>query len=304
MRRSLLSLVLLLCACAFVAYGCEKEKGHKDADADVPIDRPPDTPDTTDIPDVPADRDVVPETDVPPDVPVEAEITPDLPPDSTGCNPLMGGACSVIDNCNCTSGQACTFMLNPTDSCDLDETCAASAGTLPTGSECTAAASDPCAPGNSCLTNTATGESACYKWCDGDEDCDAGHSCNVGISFDMGGDCADLTLPYKACDLGCAADAACDPFTGTGCSGTYNACLYDFTCSNTFCASSGAHAVGEDCSDTGLCVIGAECLTTDGGVTNFCLAFCNSSNACTTGTCTAFDPPYPADTSLGACISG
>jgi hypothetical protein len=302
MTRKLLSLVLILCAGIFVAYGCEDGGGKKDADADVPIDHPPDTPIDTPA-DVPPDRDVVPDQDVTPDVPTETEITPDLPPDSTGCNPLQGGTCSVIDNCNCTSGQACTFVLNPTDSCDVDETCAPSAGTIPTGSTCVPAASDPCAPGNACLTNSATGESFCYKWCDGIEDCEAGHDCTVGISFDMGTECpAPLTLTYKACDLGCPADKACDPFTGTGCTSPYSSCWYEFDCGVTICASTGTHAVDEDCSDTGTCVIGAECLTTDSGVTNFCRAFCDSSHACTTGTCQTFTPAYTANPTLGACL--
>lgn len=290
----------MACAGLLAAAGCDEDKKGGDADTDVIPDYLPEmdvTPDPAGDPDVTVDPDVTIDPDVVPEI-------IDTTPDSTGCTPLHGGVCSVIDNCGCDAGQICTFGANTADPCDVDEICVASTGTLATGADCDPA-NDQCAPGNSCLTNSLTGESKCYKWCDGDEDCSAGHSCTITISFDMGGTCTEpVTLEYMACDLGCPADAACDPFTGTGCSGTTNSCLYDFDCALLFCAPSGAHAVGEDCSDTGLCVIGAECLTTDGGVTNTCMAFCDDSHACTSGTCTVLSPAYSGNPSLGACIPG
>lgn len=308
MKRGLLTLMLMTCAGLLVVYGCSSDNGDNgDADTDGDTDVDGDT-DADGITDRLPDRDITSDPDITTDADVPPEITPDLPdtidpvPDSTECNPLHGGVCNLIDNCGCDAGQTCQLELKPGDPCNVIEVCHASTGTLPTGAECDPS-NDQCAPGSSCLTNSLTGESSCYKWCDGDEDCDAGHGCTISITYEMGGECPDLTLLYKACDLGCPPDAACDPFTGTGCSGTSNSCLYDIDCSILFCAPSGAHAIGEECSDTNMCVIGAECLTTDGGVTSYCYAFCDDSHACAEGTCQVFSPPYSGNPSLGVCVT-
>jgi len=296
--------MLMIFTGLLAVYGCDGDNNDNgDADADVITDRPPDR-DITPEPDITTDPDVTENLDVPP------EITPDLPdtidpvPDTTECNPLHGGVCNLIDNCGCDSGQICHLVPNPADTCNVIEECQASTGTLPTGAECNPA-NDQCAPGSSCLTDSRTHESFCYKWCDGDEDCDAGHGCTISITYEMEGECPDLTILYKACDLGCAADAACDPFTGTGCSGSSPSCLYDTSCGILFCAPSdaGAHAVGDECSDTQMCVIGAECLTRDEGVTFYCYAFCDDSHACAEGSCTVFSPPYSGNPGLGICVT-
>jgi len=151
-------------------------EGEAHADLDAPAD-PDFTPDTVDV-------------DISPDLPAEPDV------DSTPCYPLEGGSCNAISNCNCAAGEKCSIFLDPADSCNIIEECAAATGSLPTGSSCDPA-SDQCAVGNVCLTDSSTGSNTCYRWCDDDTDCSGGMTCTVEILVTL--DCGDYTLLYRGC---------------------------------------------------------------------------------------------------------
>lgn len=304
MKKKTLFIALILVGGFMLAYGCNDDEGNGTTDADA--DAPPDYVDIVSDPD--ADPDVTPE--VTPDADAvgdpDIDITVDVEPDGA-CAPLHGGVCNLIDNCGCTAGQQCVMDINPTDPCDLVEICSPSAGTLPTGSECTPSPTESCAPGNACLTSG--GESKCYHWCDDLSDCTDGAECNVGpITYGMPEGCDDVTLLYKACDPGCPEDSLCDPWEGTGCEGELDACIFSPTCEITQCVASGETEVGGDCAETNTCVIGSGCYSSDGGVTASCMVFCDSAHTCDTGTCSpwtytgAADNPYVAD-GFGVCVS-
>ncbi|MFH1437619.1 MAG: hypothetical protein ABIJ56_18075 [Pseudomonadota bacterium] len=200
--------ILAAAPCLVLALGC--------ADADF---IQPDG-DTTTLPDVAGETDVpidaVFDTDMPidtitPDTPTELDttppdftpdITPDLPVDTTPdapCSPLMGGSCNMISNCNCAAGEKCGLALNPTDECDVIESCAPGSYTIPAGSPCTSG-SDECVAGSSCMTDSGTGTSVCMEWCFAEGDCSMG-MCDTPISVDIGGGCAVITLDYSACGV-------------------------------------------------------------------------------------------------------
>jgi hypothetical protein len=290
MKKAHVSLMVILFAGLFVCPGCNGDNGGTpDADADVR--------------DLPVEIDITVDPDIQLDSDLELEVTPDLPSEeTTGCNPLLGGACNLVDNCNCASGQACRTAISPGDPCDTIVEQCAGAGTVPTGETCTY--DNDCAAGNACLTSPVWG-TKCIRWCDDDTDCDAGHSCNIPVGMPgslLGEGCEDFDFPagYKACDLGCPANANCDPITGTPCADPNTACHYEFDCKIMYCAQPGTHAIGEDCGDGAGCVIGSDCLSQDSGATNWCAEFCNDSHACPTGkTCQTFN--YDGDLTFGAC---
>ena len=198
--------ILAVAPCLVLALGC--------ADADFIT---PDT-DVTVTPDVPAETDVVMDldavldTDTPidtivPDTPTELDtapdftpdITPDLPvdtPPDVPCSPLMGGSCNMISNCNCLPGEKCGLALNPTDECDVIESCVAGSYTIPAGSPCTSG-SDECVVGSSCMTDP-DGGAVCMQWCFAEGDCSSG-MCDTPITVDIGGGCPVITLDYSAC---------------------------------------------------------------------------------------------------------
>jgi hypothetical protein len=169
--------------------------GDPDAilDPDIPVDG--DVPIDSDVsedaldPDSPLDTvDIEPE----PDIPVEPEV------DTGPCFGLEGGTCNLISNCNCSTGQQCRLYIDPADACGIIEQCASPAGTLPVGSACDPA-SDLCAPGSSCTTDSATGSSNCTEWCVSDLDCSMG-TCTLLITISIPS-CADISLSYSACEI-------------------------------------------------------------------------------------------------------
>jgi hypothetical protein len=156
-------------------------------DGDVPVDS--DAFDGLLDPDSPIDT---LDMDLSPDIPVEPEL------DTGPCIPLEGGTCNLISNCNCGAGQQCRLYIDPADPCGIIEQCAATSGTLPRGSVCDPA-SDQCAPGTSCTTDSMSGSSTCTEWCVSDLDCSMG-TCTLPILISIPS-CADISLSYSACEI-------------------------------------------------------------------------------------------------------
>lgn len=282
-----------------LAAGCGD--GDNKKDGDVSTDR-------IEIPDIQPDRDITQEPDLIPEPPDTIEIQPDNQeiPDitqeetSTTCNPVYNGECNLVDNCNCSGGTGCRLFINSSVECSVIEQCAPS-GTVPTGGDCHS--DSDCAIGNACLTSPVWG-TKCIRWCDDDSDCPSGHSCSIPVGFGpgaLGENCPALTLQtYKACDLGCPSDARCNPIDGNGCTAPRNSCQYEIDCKVFYCTEPGTHQIGEDCNDGNGCVVGSECISTDGGTTFLCYEFCNNSHQCPGGkTCSSLG--YPDDPSFGIC---
>jgi hypothetical protein len=130
-------------------------------------------------------------TDPVPD-PVEEEII-------RPCEPLEGGACSLVDNCNCSAGQACRLHVD--FSCNLYEICVPNTGTLPTDSTCSPETSldeDQCLPGNICLRSGGPSDYFCFKWCMNHDDCPVNHECTGSAEF-WSYDCGTMVPAYGIC---------------------------------------------------------------------------------------------------------
>ena len=214
------------------------------------------------------------------------------------CLPGLEGECNLVNGCGCSESSSCRLMLDESH-CRLGETCG-TRGSLPTGSECTPE-SDACAEGLACFPERLTGIYRCHRWCFHEAHCDPGFSCDISPTI-FSDECGSLeTDPYKLCRLPCPLDAACDPFTGTVCTEPNNACTFDETCGILFCRPSGSYMEGEICSGLNDCESGLHCISTDGGLSSRCHAFCDENHACTSGSCTTFDPGYSANPTLGVC---
>ncbi len=208
MQRKVIVTILAAASCLVLALGCA------DADFIEPDGDAATLPDVAGETDIGTDLDAVFDIDVPvdsivPDTPTEGDTAPDLTPDITPdlpvdtppdvpCSPLMGGSCNMISNCNCAAGEKCGLALNPTDECDVIESCTPGSYTIPAGSPCTSG-SDECVVGSSCMTDP-DGNAVCMEWCFAEGDCSMG-MCDTPISVNIGGSCAVITLDYSACGI-------------------------------------------------------------------------------------------------------
>jgi hypothetical protein len=220
----------------------------------------------------------------------------------SACTAHLGGECNLVENCGCEGSNACRIVIDPEDTCSVVESCGPG-GLTGVGDPCT---SDmDCMPGTACLNDEIMG-TRCRRWCMDVRDCPEGLECNIDVTFSagtLGEGCAEVGLtPYEVCRLPCPSDYYCDPITGIPCSDPAHACLYDDYCIILYCGLPGTHAIGEDCSDGSGCVVGSQCMPTDGGDTRRCFEFCNTSHACPAGqSCSPVSPHYSSDPSLGYC---
>ena len=294
--KKLLALVML--AAPLYLAGCDKDNGNDplpDADAmddpDVILEPTPDVP-----------------TETPEDVPVE--VPPDVDDDAcTGLTAPNGGICNIVEQCGCMPGFACDFQVDPA-TCLVIESCVGGAGTVDVEGECSSAGE--CRPGTSCLTRSGDETGYCYEWCVDSSDCSmAGRECTVSVSFTLPSPCTGTgSVPYNACDIGCPDAAGCDLFS-TDSSGTTNGCpdgemcmkdnpIASGGCDVTTCIPEGTGAEGEECSDSASgCLSSMGCYgnETDG---YYCRKYCDDTNTCATGTCTALGSE--GDPDLGICI--
>jgi len=173
----------------------------------------------------------------------------------------MDGPCNVVLQCGCAAGERCLMGEGDIEMCYAT-------GTDPLDTECPAG-TDNCQAQMQCLGTDGV-HFYCMQFCYTDDDCPAERTCDVGSPW--GG--------YRICG---AAPVVCDVFTGTPCP-TGQACIINPPGGATICTTAGTGTAGADCSTVG-CVIGTGCYSSDGGVTNTCLQFCDGSHTCTTGTC-------------------
>ncbi len=176
-----------------------------DPDAyEVPDTFPPDDHDTADPPLVDTILEVVevhdPFLDEPP-----FELVTDPVPDRIEeeivrpCEPLMGGDCGLVDNCNCGAGMACRVQVDYL--CNLYEACVPDRGTLPTDAACSGDTSldeDPCLPGNICLRSGGPSDYFCFKWCTVNGDCPSNHECTGSVEF-WSYECGWMNPDYGVC---------------------------------------------------------------------------------------------------------
>ena len=285
--KKLLALVML--AAPLYLAGCDKNNGNDplpDADATDEPDAMPDP--VADLP-----------TETPVDVPTEAP--PDGDDDAcTGLTAPSGGICNIVEQCGCMPGFACDFQVDPA-TCVVIESCVGGAGTVDVEGECDTAGQ--CRPGTSCLTRTGDETGYCYEWCVDSSDCSmAGRECSVSVSFTLPSPCTGTgSVPYNACDIGCAEDAGCDLFE-TDSTGETNGCpdaemcmkdnpIASGGCDITACIPEGTGAESGFLSSMGC--YGNE---TDG---YHCRKYCDTEHTCTTGTCTTLGSE--GDTDLGIC---
>jgi hypothetical protein len=172
-------------------------------------------------------------------------------PDTTGCIAELGGACNVVEQCGCGSGQRCVLG-------SYAEECV-TAGTLPEGASC--AYSDDCAAGKMCLPGLDE-EPVCMQFCYDDGDCPTGRPCLLPLMDGAG---------YMVC---APPGDGCDPFTATGCS-SGDACMVMPGGPDTaYCLPAGVVPPGGDCSYDG-CAVGAGCYAVDAYGTPACWQYCD-----------------------------
>jgi hypothetical protein len=191
------------------------------------------------------------------------------------------GACSVVPQAGCPTGQACDFG----DPEDGPHECRAisEAGTV--DDLCTDLTD--CAAGFTCVGSGT--RRACDRFCDNDSQCGLGSRCVDELLADDGDPLLD-----RVCSNSCNVLAQTGCPTGFGC-GAFDDGDRDFT----DCEVMGTRADGQTCTTATDCRAGSLCVNELDGETR-CHAWCNlAQNTCT---CTAFSVAIEINSvALGFC---
>ncbi len=192
--------------------------------------------------------------------------------------------CTVADlvtQTMCGATRKCTFISVdvlgvPMPFCDI-------AGAQGWNQTCgSGGASDNCQAGYICLGSGAGSTSVCRRFCSTDSTCTTfpggpQAQCEVGISVG-GTDVVGVTT----CSFSCA------PVTQVGCNTDQGCRAADLDLGSAYwtdCTHAGT-GVGCVAGTAADCPRGQDCFTTDGGITNECLAYCSYPwGSCSTGSC-------------------
>lgn len=182
-----------------------------------------------------------------------------------GCFGELGGACNLVSQCGCDTGQQCGLEVLPS----LTEACGPP-GDLAVGTICNMLA-DTCLPQAACLP--LLGRLACEQVCYEDRNCSTGPGCIRSVLPGLG---------YGICS---PPATTCDPFgpTGTDCPADEACRVTPGLALFTYCSPLGAISAGSSCvSDN--CEAGSGCYVFD-MATPTCRRYCSMAtpDACGAG---------------------
>lgn len=165
--------------------------------------------------------------------------------------------------CNPTCGTGCDCGW-----CGLDLSGAVAClkgtpGTKTTGSSCDPSNANDCAPGLTCKGECGGSTGRCYKFCETNDDCASGTTCNMSVGS------------IHLCSL---PDPGCDPVKQTGCPSGL-ACYPSG--SRTVCDCPGTAGTGVGCLLGATCLPGYQCVSLTGMSTDgTCQRLCRTSLDC------------------------